>query len=541
MGPSRPDIARFAGSNPLNSKSNSEVGNSDTEMEGRSDDEGDTAQQGSLNEDLMNTAQDALRAAEGFAGEASAPPAESSGPPPVVDPAINDVPSSGGPVSKSTATEPSSSSRVNPDITAAPESANAEDEKMGIDDQANVSGIGKDQSPNPSAKIQENGKTNGRSKEDSLATSPTLRDHTIPVSQRSPQQTLPALQQSKSSDRSHNSASSPPNENVNLPPYADLRKLAEAAADHPQDGRGNGTTSHRKSFSGASGLSAQSPTGGTPATVSQDRARGGIQQSPVPPHSQRMQTPVSNGQYAPSQTSPVSTYSETSAHGAFGSRRDLPDPSPPPGPGNPGSHPYYYQRRPSQASEHGPPFAQTQQTESPYPHPPSTDGPLNGEGYSPVIPGAPQDHHMEMDMSHSPSGLQMQHSGSIVGGGFKCDYPGCQAPPFHTQYLLNSHANVHSQDRPHYCRVKGCPRAEGGRGFKRKNEMIRHGLVHDSPGYICPFCPDRDHKYPRPDNLQRHVRAHHNDKKNDDPLLRDVLSQRPEGGNRGRRRRLGGH
>ena len=34
--------------------------------------------------------------------------------------------------------------------------------------------------------------------------------------------------------------------------------------------------------------------------------------------------------------------------------------------------------------------------------------------------------------------------------------------------------------------------------------MIRHGLVHASPGYVCPFCPDREHKYPRPDNLQRY-------------------------------------
>lgn len=33
--------------------------------------------------------------------------------------------------------------------------------------------------------------------------------------------------------------------------------------------------------------------------------------------------------------------------------------------------------------------------------------------------------------------------------------------------------------------------------------MIRHGLVHNSPGYVCPFCPDQQHKYPRPDNLQR--------------------------------------
>ncbi|KAM0248149.1 hypothetical protein ACHAQJ_009566 [Trichoderma viride] len=90
-------------------------------------------------------------------------------------------------------------------------------------------------------------------------------------------------------------------------------------------------------------------------------------------------------------------------------------------------------------------------------------------------------------------------------GGYKCTFDGCTAPPFQTQYLLNSHANVHSSARPHYCPVKGCPRAEGGKGFKRKNEMIRHGLVHDSPGYVCPFCADREHKYPRPDNLQRYV------------------------------------
>lgn len=88
-------------------------------------------------------------------------------------------------------------------------------------------------------------------------------------------------------------------------------------------------------------------------------------------------------------------------------------------------------------------------------------------------------------------------------GSYVCNEPGCTAPPFQTPYLLNSHANVHSSERPHYCPVPGCTRGQGGKGFKRKNEMIRHGLVHDSPGYVCPFCPDREHKYPRPDNLQR--------------------------------------
>ncbi|KAL1897634.1 hypothetical protein Sste5346_003940 [Sporothrix stenoceras] len=123
-------------------------------------------------------------------------------------------------------------------------------------------------------------------------------------------------------------------------------------------------------------------------------------------------------------------------------------------------------------------------------------------------------------------------------GPYKCNVPGCTAAPFPTQYLLNSHANVHSSERPHYCPVRGCSRSEGGKGFKRKNEMIRHGLVHQSPGYVCPFCPDREHKYPRPDNLQRHVRVHHKDRNKDDPLLREVLAQRAEGPSRGRRRRL---
>jgi hypothetical protein len=118
------------------------------------------------------------------------------------------------------------------------------------------------------------------------------------------------------------------------------------------------------------------------------------------------------------------------------------------------------------------------------------------------------------------SGLQQLYTPHILGS-YKCDYPGCTAAPFQTQYLLkyitpsksvtltnerSSHTNVHSSNRPHYCPVADCPRGEGGKGFKRKNEMIRHGLVHQSPGYVCPFCTNREHKYPRPDILKRYVK-----------------------------------
>lgn len=111
--------------------------------------------------------------------------------------------------------------------------------------------------------------------------------------------------------------------------------------------------------------------------------------------------------------------------------------------------------------------------------------------------------HITPNSSQTSSVLRIDGITNQQGGHYVCKFSGCNAHPFQTQYLLNSHANVHSSARPHYCPVKGCSRSEGGKGFKRKNEMIRHGLVHDSPGYICPFCPDREHRYPRPDNLQR--------------------------------------
>jgi hypothetical protein len=127
--------------------------------------------------------------------------------------------------------------------------------------------------------------------------------------------------------------------------------------------------------------------------------------------------------------------------------------------------------------------------------------------------------------NHQP-GTAPNSAAPPASGQYKCTFPGCTAAPFQTQYLLNSHTTVHSSDRPHYCPVSGCRRGPGGQGFKRKNEMKRHGLVHDSPGYICPFCPEREHRYPRPDNLQRHVRVHHADIQTGDSRLREVLDKK---------------
>lgn len=133
---------------------------------------------------------------------------------------------------------------------------------------------------------------------------------------------------------------------------------------------------------------------------------------------------------------------------------------------------------------------------------------------------------------------------SRIPGGFRCHYPGCSTISFKTRFLLESHMIVHSDQRSYFCLIEGCPRGIGGQGFKRKNEMIRcvsppisilivllntvlrrHGLVHTSHGYICPFCTDQQHGYPRPDNLRRHVRIQHEDVDRDDPLLLDVLQK----------------
>jgi hypothetical protein len=164
--------------------------------------------------------------------------------------------------------------------------------------------------------------------------------------------------------------------------------------------------------------------------------------------------------------------------------RELPSP----GRGGPSGNAYYYNpRRPSQVAE-GPPYSST---------------PVD---YSSSTTETPNTDPSGSTPCGIPAGIDRMSIDGITNpqiGGFQCTYPGCSAQPFQTQYLLNSHANVHSSNRPHYCPVKGCPRSEGGKGFKRKNEMIRHGLVHESPGYVCPYCVDREHKYPRPDNLQR--------------------------------------
>lgn len=90
----------------------------------------------------------------------------------------------------------------------------------------------------------------------------------------------------------------------------------------------------------------------------------------------------------------------------------------------------------------------------------------------------------------------------LLSGGTAVDVARTAATePLASDYDLEE--ELPSSNRPYYCPVSGYYRIEGGKGIKRKTEMIRHGWQHESVGYVCPYCVDHQHNYPRPDNLQR--------------------------------------
>ncbi|KAF2741476.1 hypothetical protein EJ04DRAFT_423185 [Polyplosphaeria fusca] len=492
MDPNRPDIARLVGERALNSDSGSEA--DDEEMDARSQ----TAEPSSLESGRVSPAPanipPEIKALAREALKTNLDPTSPTTslkppPPPHRDSAVELDSQSRGPADAETPVSQASSTSTLTGFARA--GTNGIDAKSSSNSSSNLGAT------SPNAVGDRHGSSaNGYPHEDSLATSPKLRDLTIPQSKGPPGEKLPALQNPHSPQRDGPGGS--PNQERRLPSFRHLDELAQTAISEQETRSG---FTHRQSVSSSN----QSPT-----TVARQLSISS--RSP-------------NSAFPPlSATSPVSTKSEITTRDPFlrsGQHLTL-----------------FSTRRPSQASEGGPYSATL--------HSASTNDSYQSEGVSPGTQSTPIDghgHRMSIDSTLTsrtlppPTGTQIQHVPPHGSGGYKCEHSGCTAPPFQTQYLLNSHANVHSQSRPHYCPVGGCPRGEGGKGFKRKNEMIRHGLVHASPGYVCPFCPDREHKYPRPDNLQRHVRVHHVDKDKDDAQLREVLAQRPEGGSRGRRRR----
>ena len=237
-------------------------------------------------------------------------------------------------------------------------------------------------------------------------TSPTLRKHVIQVAEGTAG-TLPALQ--PKSPAKDGSASSP--QTGKLPPIHQLTsqlgplgELAEAATQ--QDPRGQ-TSHHQHSHSFGSAAS-QSPM------------------IPYHPHSYPYPYP-SSAQTSPSSHYGYSARSPTSTIGdhVYGSPTQYPNPA------------YYPARRTSAPTENG------------LPHPPSlpstsssgdSHGPPSSttDGYSTAhttpIDGPPAAECTSRLILPPPRG--MSQSAVIMSTVFKCDFPGCTAIPFQTQYLL---------------------------------------------------------------------------------------------------------
>jgi hypothetical protein len=141
--------------------------------------------------------------------------------------------------------------------------------------------------------------------------------------------------------------------------------------------------------------------------------------SPMPYSGGPVRSPHSFNHASPS------LYSDTSPRPAL---------SPPSG--TPGA--FMFSRRPSQPSDYPPPLASASTTDSSY---------ASTEGYSPSTQQTPQSetHRMSLDGTGPPilpppvpsmQPLTIHTIPAHGSGGFRCDHPGCTAPPFQTQYLL---------------------------------------------------------------------------------------------------------
>ncbi|MCJ1272476.1 hypothetical protein MMC21_000262 [Puttea exsequens] len=222
---------------------------------------------------------------------------------------------------------------------------------------------------------------------DSVAISPLLRKYTIPNSQGAPTETLPAMQNSPppSSSRSPRAQQKLPSlSQIQLEPLMDTR----AQNEHP-----HGIT--RAAFPVANG-GVSSPS------------IGSIAPRPSQAPSPRMQ--MMNGGFSRSSF----PYGQPSPANSDASPRDSTAMSPP---GKPVRHGYYSNGRTPQNEELTPQSADSQRS---------------GSSFS----TAPSPHHISPHDRPTLPPMPGLSNGPTMGGSHKCEHPGCNAPPFQTQYLL---------------------------------------------------------------------------------------------------------
>ena len=371
-----PDIARNAGEEPLhiNSASQSEA-----------DDEGmqvdDERSAGKEVYSLMQTARDGLDAVDGNGGVAEEPHTRSK-----VDSTRRVRPTIRVPLSKESSL--SDDARLKgengPLVQRAPS-----DPKASIPDPTGPSGsrIGQyDVDPSDSTRRHS---SSARSGSFPAIRSPDLRKFAIPASEGSPKETLPAMKDPSSSlsSKSPNSQQSlPPLHAINLEPLND-------------DIRPN-NLNHRQSFPMPNGSIHSPPMSSIASKMS--------------PYSSRL-TPL-NGHFPPpfssSHPSPVGAFSE-SPREPYRPGQD-PTSMSPPGKFNQPPNP---NGRTSQSEESAPLSAESYTSTGTF-----------SSGASPIGD--------QTKMDGNPRMLPPLGSGPLLTGIFKCNHPGCTAPPFQTQYLL---------------------------------------------------------------------------------------------------------
>ena len=232
----------------------------------------------------------------------------------------------------------------------------------------------------------------GRRTSDSLASSP-VGIHTISVSQGSPMdsETLPAMKTSpqQNATKSPNGQQSLPSLHDQLGPLAEFNPVKGEAA--------NGTsTNGRGTFVSINGHS-------PPKTAQHPNLQTRNYHHPYPPTAP--QPSPSNASY--SSNSPRDF---RSGHDPMGLSH----------PGKPGSA-YYSNGTTSQSDEQGPLSAESNPATGSY----STDASPNGDRMSIDAP-------RPITLPPLPAGGPLP----LANGGFKCEYTGCTAAPFQTQYLL---------------------------------------------------------------------------------------------------------
>jgi hypothetical protein len=244
------------------------------------------------------------------------------------------------------------------------------------------------------------GLPNGPSQEHELAASSGLRQLTIPQPRGLSADTLPALQApSPARDAGVGSPSQ------QLPSFRHMDDIARSATSDHEATRSNSISfPHRQSISSVG----QSPT----SIARQPSISSHSPATPFPPLS------ASSPMSAHELPHHGDLFLRTSGGGAFGTDA----------------------RRPSHAASDNSPYTATLHSAS------TSDSYQSSEGLSPgtqPTPVEPRQRHASLDGALASrvlppplnSGIQQQSTPHIVGY-FKCDYPGCIAAPFQTQYLL---------------------------------------------------------------------------------------------------------